>query len=185
MGKFTSKGAHTRKIILQSILVSVPMLASSTTVLYIVYANIVNGSCPEDVLCSSVDNGTYNGHYLIDFPAARLAFISSGSATVSFALLGVLMSMYTYINAASFIRTYEKNTDSPLQTPNQTIVVLKVLNAEMTVLWELAFSKIKRVFWHREADDDTSYQSPGLVKRCTAALVAGIVARYVWQYLKQ
>jgi hypothetical protein len=166
-----------RKIILHSLLVSVPMLASSTIIIYIVYANLVNQQCPNEWLCPKSINATSADHYLIDFPAARLAFISSGSATVSFALLGVLMTMYSYINAASFLRSYEQNYDGSLQTPFQVSATIRLLNAEMTVLWDVVSSSFKRVFWYLEKDDNGSSRPPNQVRSCSAMLVIGTVVR--------
>lgn len=175
--KVISQSVHTHRIILQSLLVSLPMLASSFVVIYIVYANLVNGQCPDHALCSNTSNETYSNQYLIDFPAARLAFVSSGSATVSFALLGVLMSMYAYVNAASLMRTSRSSVGRSLPTSDQVSNVLKLLNAEMMVLWDLMYTKVKRVFWHHEANDDITRSSPGLLRRCTMVLGMGIAAR--------
>lgn len=174
-----SRGAHRRKIVLQSFFVSIPMLASSTIIIYIVYANIVNEQCPNEMLCPRQLNKTSKDHYLIDFPAARLAFISSGSATVSFALLGAIMTMYSYINAAALLRASQRDVNQSLPTPSQTSAVMRLLNAEMTVLWDIVSSAIKRVFWHREKHGESSSESPKLVGNCSAVFFVGIVARYV------
>jgi hypothetical protein len=146
MQKTASRSTHVRNIILQSVLVSIPMLSSSTIVIYIVYANIVSERCPVEALCPRSINATSSGNYLVDFPAARLAFISSGSATVSFALLGSLMTMYSYVNAASFLRASDTNEHNSLPTPRHMSVLLRLLDAEMTMLSELASSTVKRVF---------------------------------------
>jgi hypothetical protein len=176
-----SRSAHMRKIILHSLLVAVPMLASSTIIIYIVYANLVNQQCPNEGLCPRSINATSADHYLIDFPAARLAFISSGSATVSFTLLGVLMTMYSYINAASFLRSYQQNHDRSMQTSDQMSAMIRLLNAEMTVLWDVVSSSFKGVFWDLEKDDNTPSPSPSpnLTRSCSAVLSIGIVARCV------
>jgi hypothetical protein len=134
MEEAPSRSAYMRKVILQSLLVSVPILVSSTIIIYIVYANIIDTSCPDETICPESSNVTSSDHYLIDFPAARLAFISSGSATVSFALLGVLMTLYSYINAASFLHASHENMDKLLQTPGQIGAMVRLLNAEMSVL---------------------------------------------------
>jgi hypothetical protein len=166
-----SRSAHMRKIILHSLLVAVPMLASSTIIIYIVYANLVNQQCPNEGLCPRSINATSADHYLIDFPAARLAFISSGSATVSFTLLGVLMTMY--------LRSYQQNHDRSMQTSDQMSAMIRLLNAEMTVLWDVVSSSFKGVFWDLEKDDNTPSPSPNLTRSCSAVLSIGIVARCV------
>jgi hypothetical protein len=155
------------------------MFASSTIVIYIVYANIVSERCAVEALCPEPTNATSSGNYLVDFPAARLAFISSGSATMSFALLGVLMTMYSYVNAASFLRTSENDKHEALPTPFHASVMLRLLNAEMTMLSELASSTVKRVFWYREKHEDTPSQSPNLIRRCSSVFIVCIITRYV------
>lgn len=177
-------GLHARKIILQSLLVTTPMVASSVIVTWIVYANIVSESCPYEELCprSSITNTTSKGYYYVDFPAARLAFISSGSSTLSFALIGFLMNMYAYTNAALLLRASEKAEHGALPSPYQMSVLLKILNAEFMMLWDLAFSKVKRVFWKREKDAGSSFQSPPVLESGVMVLMAGIIARCVYRF---
>jgi hypothetical protein len=177
MEETASRSTHMRSIILQSLFVCVPMLASSAVVIYIVYSNIVTEKCPVEALCPKSPNTTSNRHYLVDFPAAQLAFISSGSATVSFALLGALMTMYSYVIAASFLRASEKTVYRSLPTQCHMSALLRLLNAEMTMLLELASSTIQRVFWHREKHEATPHHSPKLIRRCSTVFTIGIITR--------
>jgi hypothetical protein len=60
---------------------------------------------PDLSLCPYLDTpGPANSLYhYVDFPAGRLAFILSSSSTISFALVGVLMSMYGYVDASQIL----------------------------------------------------------------------------------
>jgi hypothetical protein len=173
------RGVHTRRIITHCLLVVTPLLASSFIVVYIVYTNLVSGGCPSKELCPEILNDTSENHYYIDFPAARLAFISSGSATVSFALLAVIMAMHSYSNAASFIHTSAKSGQGSLPSPHQMSVLLRVLNAELAVLWDLAYTRVRRVFWDRERETNSSAESTRLLGVGIIVLLAGLVARFV------
>lgn len=172
---------HSRRIIVQCLLVITPMVASSMVVTYVVYANLVNQSCSSEELCPGSDilNATTKNHYYVDFPAARLALISSASSTVSFALIGILMAIYAYSNAASFLRTSERAGYEELPSPLQFSVILRILNSEWTIIWNVIWSKLWRVFWRKEKDVGTSTQSPNLVRNGVLVLLAGIVARWV------
>ncbi|KAH7371540.1 hypothetical protein BKA66DRAFT_590917 [Pyrenochaeta sp. MPI-SDFR-AT-0127] len=172
------RGVHIRKIISQCLIVAIPMLASSLLIISIVYANLINQNCPFAELCPepSALNVTSKDYYYIDFPAARLAIISSGSSTISFALVGFLMAIYAYTNAASLLRASEKADHESLPSPYQMSILLKVLNAEFMVLWDLTLAKLMRVFWKRERDNDSSSRSPSLLGNGVIVLFAGVIA---------
>lgn len=175
------RGLHIRRILLQCLLVITPMIASSLTIIYIVYTNLVSGDCVSSELCPSPKtiNTTSGAYYYIDFPAARLAFISSGSATISFALIGLLMAMYSYSNADTLFRASRIGDHDALPSPYQMNVVLKILNAEIVVLWELGLSKVKRVFWKLESVSDPVAESPRILSMGLLVLTAGVLTRYV------
>jgi hypothetical protein len=176
MKDLVSQSVYTRRILWQSFLVTVPMVGSSTIVIYIVHANLVSESRPDKALSPQLINTTSEHHYLIDFPAARLAFISSWSATISFALLGVLMALYSYVNAASYLRISEKHENESLPGPDHTTSLLRLLNAEFTVSFELAFAALKNVFWDHERTGG-ALRVPRLLTNCSAVFTVGVIAR--------
>ena len=75
-----------RNILLLCLLVTVPMVAFTVTVLFLVFGyKIDDMKCAYQELCSKegLSNGTNTmDNYYVDFPAARLVFISSWSSTV-------------------------------------------------------------------------------------------------------
>lgn len=156
------------------------MLVSSVAILYIVYTNLITPTCALQELCqaSEVVNATSKAFYFIDFPAAQLAFVSSWSATVSFALVGFLMAFASYANASSLLEASEKDDQDDLPSPHQMSVLLRVLNAEMMILWDLAYSKVKKVFWHREKDSDDMQRTSPILGTSVTILLLSIVARY-------
>ncbi|KAF2629852.1 hypothetical protein BU25DRAFT_336057 [Macroventuria anomochaeta] len=174
---------HRRKVVLCCLAIVTPMLASCSVVVWIVFANLVHENCPVEELCHELDaiNTTSRNHFYIDFPAARLAFIASSSSTVSFALIGLLMTMHAYTNAASFLRASNGVQTGSLLTPRQLSTLLRVLNAEWMVLWDLSTSKLKAVFWDREDDTHPSHRLPQILRRGISVLMAGIFASVLIQ----
>lgn len=174
---------HRRKISLYCLAIVTPMIASCSIITWIVFANLVHERCQVKELCHEQDttNTTSKDHFYVDFPAARLAFIASGSSTVSFALIGLLMTVYAYTNAATFLHVSSGVQPESLPTPHQLSILLRVINAEWMVLWDLSISKLKEVFWDSQDDADSAPRSPPILKHGTATLIAGIFARYLKQ----
>ena len=79
------RSAH-RSIILLCLLVTIPMVAFTATILQLVFGYRVDDmQCAHQELCPK--NGLNNNidtvdNYYVDFPAARLAFVASWSSTV-------------------------------------------------------------------------------------------------------
>jgi hypothetical protein len=138
---------HTRKIVLSCLLVVVPMIAFTVSVLWIVLARSVNlADCPYPDLCP--DLGTINtidqSAYYVDFQAGRLVFVSS---TISFTLVAALMTMGGFIAARQLLRLSQSpGLHATIPTPYTTSVLMRLLNAEMFLLWDLCFRSILRVF---------------------------------------
>ncbi|KAF2442235.1 hypothetical protein P171DRAFT_487485 [Karstenula rhodostoma CBS 690.94] len=174
---------YTQKIVLHCLVVTTPMLVSSLVILYIVYANLVTPSCASKELCPATGlvNTTSRAFYYIDFPAAQLAFVSSWSATVSFALDGFLMAFASYANANALLRASEGGEQDDLPTPHQMSVLLRVLNAKMMVLWDLAIMKVKNVFWHRETEAETVKCSSPILNTNVVVLLVSIVTSLLVQ----
>ncbi|KAK3208468.1 hypothetical protein GRF29_77g804171 [Pseudopithomyces chartarum] len=174
---------YTQKIIVQCLIVTTPMLISSVVILYIVYANLVTPTCPLEELCqgSELRNGTSKAFYFVDFSAAQLAFISSWSATVSFALVGFLMVFVSYANASSLLQASERDDQDDLPSPHQMSVLLRVLNAEMMILWDLASSKVKRIFWNREKETENMQHTSPILSTSVIVLLISIAASLLVQ----
>lgn len=156
------------------------MLISSIVIVYIVYTNLVNPTCTSEELCTASSlNTTSKAFYYIDFSAAQLAFVSSWSATVSFALVGFLMAFVSYANASALLKASEGEEQDNLPSPHQMSVLLRVLNAEMIVLWDMGFAKVKRVFLKKEREEDGATPSSPILNTSVVVLLICIVARYM------
>ncbi|KAF1995676.1 hypothetical protein P154DRAFT_623765 [Amniculicola lignicola CBS 123094] len=161
---------HTRKIILACGIVVVPMIAFTVIFVAIVFAKRISDSpCPYPEMCPGPDllNNTGKAVYYVDYPAARLAFISSWSSTISFSLISILMTIFTYSIAARLLRlSAEQHGHPALPSPYQTSVLMRVLNAEMLALWDLGVAGIKAVFWKREKSEERNEENrtPDMVK---------------------
>lgn len=171
-----------RKIILLCLLVTLPMTAFTITILWLIFGHLVGAAfCPVPELCprdisAGVDIVDY---YYVDYPAAQLAFIASWSSTVSFSLVATLMGIYSHVAARRFLQLPQDGdlaTHHP--TPYQTSTLLRVLNAELIVLYRLTCAKLKQIFWQREAQSN-GQKSPPLLRSSMAVFLLSTFSRYV------
>jgi hypothetical protein len=144
---------HIKKIILACGLVVIPMIAFTITLLCIVFSKIVSlDRCPYPDLCPT--NSTDSAYYYVDFPVGRLAFVSSLSSTISFALMAALMTMYGFIAARRLLSASE-STEALGYMPSsfEISVLVRLLNAEMFPLLEMFVQIMQRPFRRRSSHD--------------------------------
>ncbi|KAF2662701.1 hypothetical protein K491DRAFT_773231 [Lophiostoma macrostomum CBS 122681] len=151
-------GSDAVKILLASSLVVVPIISFTITILWIVFTNRVgNTKCPYPAICPGPElvNATSPSDYFVDFPAARLAFVSSLSSTISFTLVSAMMTMYAYWAARQLLKSSDTTLSvQQLPNPHQLSVLLRMLNADVLAFWDVVARKVIRVFWHKEATSD-------------------------------
>jgi hypothetical protein len=144
---------YTRKIILSGSLVTVPMVAFVGAISWIVFANIIGlRDCPYPELCYEVNTGdTLRGsNYYIDFPVGRIAFVASLSSAISFTLVGACMAMYGFIVARQLLETSRTSVQGKrLPSPYNITTIIRLLNAETTLLWDLSSRFLFRIFRRR------------------------------------
>ena len=180
--------SHVAHIILLCSLVAIPMIACTVALLGFIFVNVTNDiTCLHPELCPGPDliNATSRHFYYIDFPAARLALISSLSSSVSLALVGALMAMYAYIEARRII-SYSRATHASEQyaflNPYQFSILIRVLNADLLALWELGYGKIKSVFWRRDRSESRKVKDEprNVLRTSIGVFVFCILGRYVY-----
>jgi hypothetical protein len=176
--------AHNRKILVACGLVVIPMVLFTVAILWIVFKNIVgNADCPFPELCPvGLVNVTTRSHYYVDYPAARLAFISSWSSSVSFALISAIMTLYGYLVAKSFLSVSGSSAGSAkLPSTYQFSILIRVLNADILTLRELCWRRLKTVFWHKQQSTDRRNQQRrgSMVHGSVTMLLICIFCRYV------
>ncbi|KAJ8112531.1 hypothetical protein OPT61_g5117 [Boeremia exigua] len=148
---------HTHNILVACGLIVLPMIIFTSVALAFVFSNTVsNEGCSFDNLCPTAGliNTTSNAYYYVDFSATSLVFISSWSSTISFTLVGVLMSIYAYSVAAQMLHHPNfapHHRDSP--SPYQLSLVIRVLNAEILSLWSLLQPSGRKIL-RRDSDDE-------------------------------
>lgn len=168
--------------------VVLPMVAFTSVIIWMIFKHqIALTSCPHEELCLSATelNNTASegsGNYIVDFPAARLVFIASWSSTISFALTGVLMTMYGSSLARDWLRTSQSEQNlGACPTPYQASVILRLLNAEMVVLCHLAWDTLRSTFWRAEEAKEHGIRqkskSPRVMRAAIIAFVVAIFAR--------
>jgi hypothetical protein len=82
----------------------------------------------------SIDNSAY----YVDFPAGRLACVSSLSSTISFTLVAALMTTYGFVVAQQILCLSTSSSASGISpTPRETSTVIRILNAEVPLLRDL------------------------------------------------
>ncbi|KAF2279921.1 uncharacterized protein EI97DRAFT_370045 [Westerdykella ornata] len=183
---------YARKILIATSIIVVPMIAFTIAIIWAVFAKKLDrATCPYPEICPGPEllNVTSNANYYVDFDAGRLAFISSLSATISFALVSILMMIYAYSAASQLLRSSDDSDQrTALPSPYQVSLLLRVLNAEILALGELCWEKVKRVFWKREkaeklpSEERSSYalqRSIGILALCiTASILIQVADTY-------
>jgi hypothetical protein len=173
---------HIRNILIACSLVVLPMVVFTSAFLVFVFANTVNNpGCSFEDLCatSGLLNATSKSSYYVDFSATSLVFISSWSSTVSFALVGVLMTMYGYSIAAKLLgaSASEQKYATGL-TPYQISLLIRTLGAQMLVLWELSQPTGRRALRRLKSREGYSATTDAL-RKAAAVLCLSVLGRYV------
>jgi hypothetical protein len=144
---------QTKKIVLACVLVTVPMVVFSAVILGIVYAKRVNLEyCPIPDLCPSLDgrNSSDSSNYYVDFPVGQLSFVSSLSSTVSFTQIAAMMTLYGYIVARQLLNTPSPfESQKELLTPHGMTMLLRSLNGEIFLLWDMCLHYLGSKLWRR------------------------------------
>jgi hypothetical protein len=171
----------TKKIMLLSSSVVVPMIAFTITMLAIVFSNIIDlNGCPDPGLCPYIGKPgpADSSHYYVDYPVGRLAFISSLSSTISFALLAVMMSMYGYVVASQILDASQGSDGRALlPTPLGMTELIRLLNAEITLLWDMLVGSYHHITQYKRNSRGHQVKAPRVLRICRIVFVLIITAR--------
>jgi hypothetical protein len=171
----------TKKIMLLSSLVVVPMITFTITMLAFVFSNKIDlNGCPDPGLCPYIGNAgpANSSHYYVEFPVGRLAFISSLSSTISFALLAVMMSMYGYVVASQILDASQgSNGRAALPTPLGMTELIRLLNAEITLLWDILVGSYHRIKQSKRNSRGNQIKAPRVLRICRIVFMLIIAAR--------
>lgn len=181
MPSFTLK-AHSKQLLLASSIVVLPMITFTVVILVLVFANLAEHlHCPYDSICpkSPLVNATRTSYYYIDYPATRLVFVASWSSTVSFALVGALMSTFAYSAATQLTAASNSRKEDPaLPTTYQASLLIRVLGADCFSLWEILRSWSNRAFQRRATRTlHKDIRKPAVLKASIIALCLALLAR--------
>jgi hypothetical protein len=170
---------HTKHILLASSLVVVPMVTFTTVLLVLVFDNLADHlHCPHKDICPETPavNVTSSSHYYVNFPATRLVFVSSLSSTISFALVGALMSIYAYCAAGILTQaSVSPNQIKCLPTSYQTSLLIRILNADYLSLWELSRQPFQS---STKAKCHVKTTKPTILRTSIMVLCLAVLARY-------
>lgn len=184
-----SRGSDTLKIVVAASLVVLPIAAFTITILWIVFTKRVGkAQCPIPDLCPGIClvNVTSAADFYIDFPAARLAFVSSLSSTVSFTLVSAMMTMYAYLAARQLLAaSHSEFKVQKLPSSHQTSIMLRMLNADVLVLWTVVSRKLVKVFWQQEAtpQSEGARRTPSLLRDAVLVFLLALLSRYATSVL--
>lgn len=143
---------------------------------------LLENGCPYPELCPGPDilNTSSKTYYHVDYPAARLVFISSWSSTVSLSFVSMQMTLFGYLIASRMLRASSADDQVKLPSPYQTSILMRVLNADLLVLWDQGTRKLKKVFWASEqSSDSVDARSPQLVRASVMMFLFCLFGRYV------
>jgi hypothetical protein len=175
---------HTQRILAGGALVAVPMVVFTIVILALVFSNILeNTACPHGDIRPEqpLVNTTSKSHYYVDYPAARLVWISSFSSTVSFAMIGVIMTMFAYRSAAQLLAaSSQPNETERLLSPYQTSLLLRILNSDYFSIWDtILYSRSKSSQRAgKKAGSNRDQRKQTLILHSIGILCLGIFARY-------
>ncbi|KAL5391619.1 hypothetical protein PMIN02_006484 [Paraphaeosphaeria minitans] len=93
------------------------------------------------------------------------------------------MAFTSCTNACALLKASEREEQDNLPTPRQVSVLLRVINAEMMVQWDLATVKMMNVFWHRGKEAGTVKRSSLILNTGVLILLVSIIA--AWFFLVQ
>jgi hypothetical protein len=195
---------HNKKILRGCMLIVVPMLAFTITMLCLVFANQIDPSgCPLPDLCSnrnetntvscitdilevfslaivswipmltSLLQGLCKAYYT-RASVGHLAFVSSLSASFAGFLVAAQMTLFSYVLASRLSQSGCTASNSPYAIS----LVIRLLNAEIPVLWNLVTRKVTSVVSNR-----TTSKQPPAVRLSMLMFVASLVCRYAQQSL--
>lgn len=176
---------HTWNILIGCLLVVIPMVVFTIVILCLVFTNTMKDlTCPYNDICpdSPLVNITSKSFYYIDYPAARLVWISSFSSTVSFALVGVIMGIFAYASAAQLLRaSSQQDPQGSLPSPYQTSLLVRVLGSDYLSLWELLRLKRTHAARRKSATDDGEiYLSKSkVIQTSVTVFILCLIARLV------
>jgi hypothetical protein len=168
---------YTRKIILSGSLVTIPMVAFTGIISWAVFTNIFGlGDCPYTEFCYDVNTREMlrGSNYYIDFSVGRIAFIASLSSAISLTLVGTCMAMYGFIAARQLLEASRLSVQSEkLPSPYNTTTLIRLLNAEITLLWDL-FSRYFRQIFRRRSTSRQKKTNRGVYVIRGCAIVFGL-----------
>jgi ABC-type Fe3+ transport system permease subunit len=176
-----SWSTHSRKILFLAFLVVVPIIAFTVTIISIVFVNSIDlNDCPDRDLCpytNTTPGPANSSDYYVDFSVGRLAFVSSLSSTISFALVAAMMSLYGYVVAKQIMHaSKEPGSQANLPTPYGASTLIRLLNAETILLGEMLLSGCRKVLTRKRVQRKPSKQ-PQLLRMCMSVLLLSLTAR--------
>jgi hypothetical protein len=178
--KKVSWSTHSRKILFLTFLVIVPMIAFTVTIISIVFVNSIDlNDCPDHDLCPYTNSpGPANSSdYYVDFSVGRLAFVSSLSSTISFALVAAMMSLYGYVVAKQImLASKDLGSQETLPTPYGASTLIRLLNAETFLLGEMILSGFRQIL-RRKSVQKKPRKQPQLLRMCMSVLLLSLAAR--------
>jgi hypothetical protein len=175
---------HNRKIILSCFLITIPILAFTITTFWLVFAKSIKiSSCPYPDLCYNVNTAdTLRGsNYYVDLPVGRLAFVASLSSTISFMLIAACMTTYGSVAARQLLELSKLSVQGKeLPSPYDITILIRLLNAEVLLLWDLCGRYFLQVIRRRsDSYKKKTTQGSRVVQKCLAILSLGLVSRSV------
>lgn len=157
------------------------MVAFTITILTIVFSHTIDlDECLQHDLCpfNDTSSSANSSDYYVDFPVGRLAFVSSLSSTISFAMVAAIMSLYTYVVACQLLQASELDHEhATLPTPREASNLIRLLNAEIILLLEMMQSCYRRIARQKHADQRGKSKGSPLMRRCRIVFLLGLAAR--------
>jgi hypothetical protein len=175
---------HNKEIVIACSLVLLPMVGFSVLILGLVFDNRFSlNECPSPELCHNVNSPDLlrGFNYYVDLPVGRLAFISSLSATISFSCVAALMTLYAFSTARHLTTTHELSGEFEKNpSPHDITLIIRLLDADTSLLWELATRFFKRSTVHpHDGSSKKQARKPRVFYACISVFSLCLLGGYV------
>ena len=155
------------------------MIGFTITILSLVFRYRVKAAtCPYPELCpATLNHTTSTAYYYVNVASATLAFVASWSSTISFSLVGLLMSLFSYIVAWQLVdgSADAQKELSILPTPYQMNFIIRFLNGEVLAFMDIISYRAGKLFSRSKRGAPEKQATSKILRAAIFAFLFGII----------
>ena len=172
-----------RKIFLTLGLSVFPISIFTASMVGLVFVNRIDDAqpCPYPNLCpKELDSTREKADYYVDYSSTRLIFVASWSSSVSFSVIGIFMTLLSYVCSKQIVDRSEAphSQDTILPTPLQMSLLIRLLNAEFMGLLDIVWFRAKTIISSRgNSGSGVKPRTSSMVQLATVVFLISIIGR--------